>query len=1610
MKLTELKSLYGQKKVGSFTNDERRAFRARLLEVEPPQLVASSDYELYIELVKLFREDEADSRTEEFRNFLRNTLSQGDDGMYAGEDRFLFELIQNVDDCEYADDKACDLDVYFDANESTITLTYNEAGFLPRDVFNITGIAEPSKNLTAGKVQIGEKGIGFKSVFGIAEEVLIQSGNFSFALTKDDFTIPLPRYDAFTAVNGTILKLFLKKSVKVEESSVDKIYYALAEKYKSEKSIINKNPILFLNKLTKLRMHKGDSFDSVCFTVTRGDITTIADNVTYENGIEIGAKYACRRTSEPYEKSVRCYKFTSELTYDRAACVSRYGEKTQFQSKTMRLRVLFPQVSELSKIKTGSLYSFLPTQITTTVPIIAHAPFKLSASRDYVDSQGGNKWFKDTIGALSKLIVGSYLQLSKEVQESIARYIPHRSNYGSNEYIFDGNDKVSCLLVDELSRNRVIRERLFICADREYRKACDVCALHSDEDIQDKVLAHELAGFNMPLFSTSDVTGLKTLGVRIEIKVLDSIFCRALSDGAIAKRAFDYLKSIDYKPGDEVLRKLATLKYSIESLIVLSATSVYKDDVLRTITAYAKQSFVELPTLNVPKEVAKFSANSKFIAQALDDIDGETKLKNYWSRVQGRCCCVDELAEGFYFPTKDFILLSSKAPLKAFAAFARRIDDNPNFQIAVMSRSVSDELDKLEDDATIGGDEYFSKLKAQRQTLKRAFGERAYERFIQLINKSGKNKNRFINELLQNADDCHYPKGETPTFKIAISSEEIIAESNEVGFTRKNLRAITSIGESTKKRIFSNDEAIGEKGIGFKSVFALASKVVIHTKSETDTFNFSLSETEPTIPTKITGGKKLATKTGTRMEFTLREALSSDVLTEEFIINICRCLRKLKKIEIGKVVVEIKDSEDDGIRIITIKDGNHLSKTLRMRVVKHSFIIDDAVAIAERMDDDSIKIGAEQSVFVYIPDKEKAEKGDRQAKKYPLYVGLPTKHTLRIPLYIDAPFALTTSREETEETSLWNEIVTEQVYHAVAKALEHIKDEDRIGVLDYIPANGELFNEEAQHHNTVDFSKLLSGYKILPTLNKDIFVAPNSQGLVYYPSFIKPLREKTSMDEIKKESTIDFYKTVASGIDKYLAVLSYLGVEQADDYSVLGIMQDYASGEVLLQKSLRDSVYSYLKNIERTDKQLFPKMRLLEIIPVKRKGDVVGIEWISYATEIYYGENEKSTDSYYILETNLMPMADFDVIFGTRISEMNSHQRAGMYRDKLSRIFGYGQDNLTKYEWLINEIMHNKQELTLSREWFLANKYQVKLKTMSGEITSANRVFTASDNVYNSIQGSTIKKLLIASNDRHLADFLQCLDITKVGFDDIDTAIEIGGELSEGDILDLQNILIIPYWDGIAILAQCKEKGYISADLIEKMGLGGLGGRPDIDDEDYEFPSRPVVNMERLTAFIQREWQTNPIEIVEEAREITVHVGRTTDGNNVPIIGDASNQYAKNMYTVGEEREVCFCQMCQMPHPSGYIEVNKVEYLPKFFWEQLKLTFCLNCSKNFECLRNNNVYGQPFIDAIINGEFEEEEDGRILVRIGDKRIAFTATHFAEAQAILKIMNESEDDE
>jgi hypothetical protein len=99
----------------------------------------------------------------------------------------------------------------------------------------------------------------------------------------------------------------------------------------------------------------------------------------------------------------------------------------------------------------------------------------------------------------------------------------------------------------------------------------------------------------------------------------------------------------------------------------------------------------------------------------------------------------------------------------------------------------------------------------------------------------------FLLELLQNADDNLYKASTTPEMKITYQNGTLRIDTNEIGFSKTDVEAICSIGRSSKPRSQLGVRRIGEKGIGFKSVFRVADSVFI----TSGYYSFMFTDKEP---------------------------------------------------------------------------------------------------------------------------------------------------------------------------------------------------------------------------------------------------------------------------------------------------------------------------------------------------------------------------------------------------------------------------------------------------------------------------------------------------------------------------------------------------------------------------------------------------------------------------------------------------------------------------------------------------------------------------------------------------------------------------------------------
>ena len=143
---------YANVDIGDLSGNQKKTIKDTLKTCTSEDLHTVEEHKMFVELLQKFRMSSLEDMSlmgDGFISTLRSLLSVGEDGIYSNSQRFIYELIQNVDDCEYDNPEDCQLDIQFKYNKNPgeIIFTYNEKGFSPQNVVGITGIAEKMKNV-----------------------------------------------------------------------------------------------------------------------------------------------------------------------------------------------------------------------------------------------------------------------------------------------------------------------------------------------------------------------------------------------------------------------------------------------------------------------------------------------------------------------------------------------------------------------------------------------------------------------------------------------------------------------------------------------------------------------------------------------------------------------------------------------------------------------------------------------------------------------------------------------------------------------------------------------------------------------------------------------------------------------------------------------------------------------------------------------------------------------------------------------------------------------------------------------------------------------------------------------------------------------------------------------------------------------------------------------------------------------------------------------------------------------------------------------------------------------------------------------------------------------
>lgn len=377
--------------------------------------------------------------------------------------RYIYEIIQNADDCDYPDGENPSITIEL-TEQQEIIVDYNEVGMTYADIIALTTIGQSNKRNRKKKRLIGEKGIGFKTIFSVCHSVDIYSGHYAFRLNDSKF---VPEYldeeQQKTTGTGTRLILHLKKNRTDSEGLLnlneEKVLQELLQKYgfqrmnngsyelDAQKAFLD-CPVLFTNRLRSITLKCGEQ----TFTIT---------NTNNTDGGALSYQFCKSKIG-----TIEYYGMTKTVKLSYEQYCSRYPdqyEKTEFEqlSKEEDESITYPiqiiAAKDTKKIEQGCLYSYLPTSTKIKAPINIQLPVKLNLDRSCIYFEGDpdtnrdaqytgdpndpklSQWSEKMLQEMYGLISEFYNDI--KTKTDIFLYIPHFQE--NNHRLFDSSAKYS---------------------------------------------------------------------------------------------------------------------------------------------------------------------------------------------------------------------------------------------------------------------------------------------------------------------------------------------------------------------------------------------------------------------------------------------------------------------------------------------------------------------------------------------------------------------------------------------------------------------------------------------------------------------------------------------------------------------------------------------------------------------------------------------------------------------------------------------------------------------------------------------------------------------------------------------------------------------------------------------------------------------------------------------------------------------------------------------------------------------------------------------------------------------------------------------------------------
>ncbi|RXH95965.1 hypothetical protein DVH24_008465 [Malus domestica] len=296
-------------------------------------------------------------------------------------------------------------------------------GISRKNIESICSIGRSTKKGNRKRGYIGEKGIGFKSVFLITDRPYIFSNGYQIRFNKEpclhcNLGYIVPEWVEENPTLSDIQQIYSSGSALPTTTLILPLKPDEVHPVKQQLSSMHPEVLLFLSKIKRLSVRE-DNKDPRLNTVSAISISSEIDLVARKN-IDAQSYTLHLSAEENGDGNKNCSYY---MWKQKFPVRQEFREERRMEVDEWVITLAFPYGERLHRgTSSPGVYAFLPTQMFTNLPFIIQADFLLQSSREHIVLD--SKWNQGILNCVPVAFLKAFITLVKTVGDAPVSSLP----------------------------------------------------------------------------------------------------------------------------------------------------------------------------------------------------------------------------------------------------------------------------------------------------------------------------------------------------------------------------------------------------------------------------------------------------------------------------------------------------------------------------------------------------------------------------------------------------------------------------------------------------------------------------------------------------------------------------------------------------------------------------------------------------------------------------------------------------------------------------------------------------------------------------------------------------------------------------------------------------------------------------------------------------------------------------------------------------------------------------------------------------------------------------------------------------------------------------------